>query len=54
MSTGSAPRNFSKAKRGTLTVCLISRLWDIRVPLAALLEKVDDTIFAASADTMSE
>ncbi len=31
---------------------LVSKLWEIRVPLAALLESVDDTIFAASSDAM--
>ncbi|MDO5665594.1 MAG: hypothetical protein Q4G63_10115 [Bacteroidia bacterium] len=33
-------------------VTLISQLWELRVPIAALLESVDDTIFAASVDAM--
>lgn len=33
-------------------VRLISQLWEVRVPLAALLESIDDTIFAASVDAM--
>ena len=48
---GYLPANFDTGEFER-DVRLISRLWDIRVPLAALLEKVDDTIFAASADAM--
>ncbi len=33
---------------------LISTLWDLRVPLAALLEALDDTLFAASVDAMAQ
>ncbi len=34
-------------------VNLISRLWEIRVPLASLLESIDDTMMAAGIDAMS-
>ncbi|GJH40461.1 hypothetical protein RCZ04_10110 [Capnocytophaga sp. HP1101] len=33
-------------------VQLIAQLWDIRVLVASLLEKLDDTIYAASTDAM--
>ena len=32
---------------------LINKLWKIRVDVASLLEKVDDTIYGASADAMA-
>ena len=48
---GYLPANFDTTEFER-DVTLIRRLWSVRVPLAALLEKVDDTIFAASADAM--
>ena len=33
-------------------VNLINRLWEIRVPLASLLESIDDTMMAAGMDAM--
>jgi hypothetical protein len=33
-------------------VTLISQLWDVRIVIASLLEEVDDTITAASVDSM--
>ncbi|RRD73563.1 hypothetical protein [Tannerella forsythia] len=46
------PVNFNR-EEFERDVRLVSQLWDIRVPLAALLESLDDTIFAASTDAMA-
>lgn len=45
------PQAFDKEELAK-DVNLVSQLWEVRVPLAALLERIDDTIFAASADAM--
>lgn len=44
-------QSFNKAEFEN-DVHLIDQLWDIRVLVASLLEKLDDTIYAASSDAM--